>query len=415
MSPSCWRPDRPFGELPRLPPAFDVETQPVLKKCITARAALAELKQAAHLIPNPGMLLNTLPVLEAQASSEIEHIVTTADLLFRHAAYAGQSDPATREALRYREALMEGNRELAQRPLGTRTAERVCSRIRGVEIRVRRVPGTVLANQMTGEVIYTPPEGEALLRDLLANWERFLHRACDLDPLIQMAVAHYQFEAIHPFTDGNGRTGRVLNSLFLVHAGLLPIPILYLSRFIIEHKSDYYRCLGEVTARQAWEPWILYLLAAVEETSLWTTAKVAAIRRLAEHTIDHVRTRLPKIYCRELVGLLFEQPYCRVRNLTEAGIVKRQTASRYLHQLTEIGVLREQKVGREKLFIHDKLLQLLTTDDNRLEPHACIGPPRRVAPYPADCASLGARYNDTVGSRGPLGVVRRPTRERGRE
>ncbi len=215
MSSPSWHPERPYNTLPPLPPTGDLETKTVLRRCITARAALGELKQAAELIPNQAILINTLPLLEAQASSEIENIVTTTDRLFQHVGHDESTDPATKEALRYRQALLEGFRALQHLPIHTATAESVCSRIRGVQMQVRRVPGTKLGNTATGEVIYTPPEGEALLRTLLANWEQFLHNETELDPLIRMAVAHYQFEAIHPFTDGNGRTGRVLNSLFL--------------------------------------------------------------------------------------------------------------------------------------------------------------------------------------------------------
>jgi Fic family protein len=216
-------------------------------------------------------------------------------------------------------------------------------------------------------VIYTPPEGEALIRDLLANWERFLHDEETLDPLVRMAAAHYQFEAIHPFTDGNGRTGRVLNSLFLVEKGLLTLPILYLSRYIIAHRADYYSLLLAVTRDSAWEPWLLYMLRAVEDTSAWTTAKIGAIRRLAADTAEYVRLKLPKLYSRELVDVIFEQPYCRIANLVEAKVAGRQAASRYLKALVDIGVLREQAVGKEKLFVHPKLMTLLTRDSNLFE------------------------------------------------
>ena len=188
---STWRPDQPYNDLPALPPSHEVETRAVLKQCIAARAALAELKQAAQLIPNQGVLINSLPLLEAQASSEIENIVTTTDNLFQYLHSDDQADPATREALRYSGALMEGFRALQQMPLNTRTAEQICTRIKGVQMQVRRVPGTALANQRTGEVIYTPPVGEDLLRTKLANWERYLHEAREIDPLIRMAVAHY--------------------------------------------------------------------------------------------------------------------------------------------------------------------------------------------------------------------------------
>lgn len=366
---SDWRPDQPYNDLPALPPALELETRPVLKQCITARAALAELKQAAELIPNQGVLINALPLLEAQASSEIENIVTTTDRLFQFQHADEQADPATREALRHSSALLEGFRALQQRPLNTRTAEQVCTRIKGVEMQVRRVPGTALANQATGEIIYTPPVGEYLLRTKLANWERYLHEARDVDPLIRMAVGHYQFEAIHPFTDGNGRTGRVLNSLYLIQEELLTLPILYLSRYIIRNKADYYRLLLGVTRDGEWEPWLIYVLQGVEETARWTTAKISAIRTLSRLTISHVKQAAPKIYSHELVDLIFDLPYCRIQNLVDKGLGGRQAASRYLKQLGEIGVLKEMSVGREKLFIHPKLMQLLTRDENTVTPY----------------------------------------------
>ncbi len=361
---STWRPERPYNEMPQLPPRVDVESKAVLRQCVTARAALAELKQAAGLIPNPAMLINTLPLLEAQASSEIENIVTTADQLFRHLDAEAGADPATREALRYRMALLEGVATLAGRPISTATAEMICTRIKGTEMAVRRVPGTRIVNSASGEIIYAPPEGEALIRNLLADWERYLHGASPPDPLIRMAAAHYQFEAIHPFTDGNGRTGRVLNSLFLVEQGLLHQPILYLSRYIIAHKADYYRLLLAVTRDEAWEEWILYILRGVEDTARWTVDKIAAVRKLSAETAAHVRQELPKIYSRELVDVIFEQPYCRISHLVERGIAGRQAASRYLKALAGIGVLEEQAAGRDKLFVHPRLLGLLTTGRN---------------------------------------------------
>jgi Fic family protein len=320
------------------------------------------LKQAAELIPNQSMRINTLPVLEAQASSAVENIVTTTDKLFKNLHAEVNADPATKEALRYRRSLMEGYQSLNEIPLCTRMAEVVCSTIRNQDMRVRKVPGTKLANSATGETIYTPPEGESTIRGLLAGWEKFMNDEKELDPLIRMAAGHYQFEAIHPFTDGNGRTGRVLNSLFLIQEGLLSMPILYLSRHIIRHKDAYYGQLIDVTRREAWEPWLLYMLDAVRETSDWTLAKIEAIRNLADTTSERVRENLPKIYSRELIDEVFTQPYCRIDNLVQRGIAKRQTASRYLKLLAEMGVLEERKVGREKLFVNPDLLSLLADE-----------------------------------------------------
>lgn len=367
MRPQLWQPDQPYLSLPPLPPKVDVETRTILKRCITARAALAELKQAAELIPNQAVLINTLPLLEAGASSEIENIVTTTDKLFQHVRNEEQADPATKEALRYSRALFEGYQALNEHPLNTRTAEEICTQIKGVQMNVRRTSGAALTNDATGEIIYTPPVGEDVLRKMLADWERFLHNEIEIDPLIRMAIGHYQFEAIHPFTDGNGRTGRVVNSLFLIQEGLLTLPILYLSRYIIQHKSDYYRLLLQVTREQDWEAWIIYLLKGVEETATWTTAKIAAIRALSDHTSEYVRNKLPKVYSHELVSLIFELPYCRISSLTEAGIAKRQTASQYLKQLVDIGVLVEAPVTKEKIFVHPKLMQLLTRDSNEFK------------------------------------------------
>lgn len=362
-------PQRPHDDLPALPPAADIESRPLLKACIEARAALAELKSVGAAIPNQAVLINTIPLLEAQASSEIENIVTTSDALFRFAQDEQAADPATKEALNYRAALREGFESLAERPLGTGTAVRVCSRLKNRDMDVRRVPGTALKNAATGEVVYTPPQGEALLRGKLANWERFIHDATDIDPLIRMAVAHYQFEAIHPFLDGNGRTGRVLNLLLLVEQGLLDQPVLYLSRHILRHRIDYYRRLLAVTRDGAWQDWITFMLEAVAQTARWTGAKIRAIQALHAQATDFVRTHAPKIYSRELVDALFVQPYCRIQNLVDGDIAKRQTASVYLKQLADLGMLVEVKVGREKLFLHPNFVRLLTSDDHPVLPY----------------------------------------------
>ena len=367
---ATFSPTTPYNNLPLLPPATELETHTILKACIEARAALAELKQAGELIPNQSVLINTIPVLEAQASSAIENIVTTADRLFQFAQISeAQADPATKEALRYGLALTSGFRSLQKRPLVTATAVEICSIIKGVEMDIRRTPGTALVDGGSGKIVYTPPEGETLLREKLANWEQFIHEAEAIDPLIRMAVMHYQFEAIHPFTDGNGRTGRILNLLFLIDKGLLEIPILYLSRYIIRHKSEYYQYLNSITCDEIWEPWILFMLEAIRDTSRWTSEKIRAMRMLMKITSNYVRENLPKIYSRELIELIFTQPYCRIATVVEANIAQRQTASNYLKGMVEIGVLREFRAGREKLFIHPRFLSLLTAEDHHVEPY----------------------------------------------
>ena len=363
---TVFNPELPYNDLPELPPPAElVETTDILKHCINARVALAELKQAAELIPNSAVLVNALPLLEARASSEIENIVTTTDKLFEYADIAeDRADAATKEALRYRSALYEGTKMVQRGMLSTDMAIQICSTVKGVELDIRDVSGTTLKNRMSGKVIYTPPVGQKLLQDKLNNWADFMHRNTELDPLVRMAIQHYQFEAIHPFADGNGRTGRILNILFLVELGLLTSPILYLSRYIIRNKAAYYRLLQNVTKEQSWEPWIMFILDAVEETCTWTTDKIKAIRELMEHTGEFVQNRLPKIYTWELVELLFKQPYCRIGNLVDAGVAKRQTASVYLKQLCDLGILKEIKSGRENIFVHPKYIELLTGEEN---------------------------------------------------
>ena len=354
-----WNAETPYNDLPILPPDLErIETRSVLKACISARAAIAELKTAGELIPDQGLLINILPMLEAKDSSRIENIVTTSDQLFQYADRADGADPATKEAARYRTALYDGYTHLEDYPLCTNTAVAICTKLRAVQTDIRKTPGTVLRDQ-NNNVVYTPPVGEDSIRELLANWERFIHGDDDLDPLVKMAIAHYQFECIHPCPDGNGRTGRILNILYLIQSELLSLPILYLSRFILERRDDYYTLLRRVTEEGDWESWILFMLEAVESTSRWTTDKISIVRALMAETTEYVREKLPKIYTHELVQALFAQPYCRIDNLVERGVAKRQTASTYLKQLVEIGVLEEMSVGREKLYINTRLLQEL--------------------------------------------------------
>jgi Fic family protein len=367
MSPNS---KRPYNSLPKLPPPVDLETKAVLKRCIAARSAVAELRRAGELIPDQSVLINTIPLLEAKDSSEIENIVTTNDALFREASQAEDGgDPSAKEAVRYRSALFGGYESLKSRPLTARTAIDVCSRIKGVDMDLRKTPGTDLKNTFTGEVIYTPPEGEHVLRELLANWESFANADDDLDPLIRMAVLHYQFEAIHPFPDGNGRTGRILNILVLIQAGLLDIPTLYLSRHIVRTKGDYYRLLQGVTTKGEWEPWLVYMLTAVETTATWTNAKIRAVRDLMANTADYAKLRAPSAYSRELIEAIFAQPYTRIAHLIERGIAQRVSASRHLKQLVDIGILAEEKRGIHKLFINRKYMKLLSSDDHTFEPY----------------------------------------------
>jgi Fic family protein len=355
-----WSHEVPFNDLPPLPPVgLDLEPKPVLKATVEARTALATLAQAGQLLPNPNILIHAVPLLEAQASSEIENIVTTADELFKHVD-SGGGDHATKEALRYRSALFAGVASIRERPLTAATTARICSELQGRQMTVRAVPGTRIANPTTREIIYSPPEGAELIRDKLSSWERFIHGEDDLDPLVRMAVAHYQFEAIHPFHDGNGRTGRVINILMLIEAGLLRDPILYLSRAIIARKNDYYRLLRAVTAEGAWIDWILYVLDVVRDSAASTTRKIGAIRTCQDEIAERARAATPGGRDAQFLAVLFEQPYCRINAVAERCDVSRQTASTWLHALVGAGLLSDVKVGRERLFVNHEFLEVLT-------------------------------------------------------
>jgi Fic family protein len=355
-----WDPQTPYNSLPLLPPPVDLESKKVLKSAIEARAALAALDQAALNLPNPAVLLYAMPLLEAQASSEIENIVTTADALFKFAQIdRDPEESATKEALRYRSALFEGVRAIRMRPLTSGTAELVCTRIKNREMAIRRLAGTRIANPVTSEVIYSPPEGADLLRRKLANWESFIHAADDLDPLVRMAVAHYQFEAIHPFHDGNGRAGRIINILMLIEAGLIAEPILYMSRFINSHKNDYYRLLSDVTRDRAWEPWILYMLEAVRQTAESTAAKAAAIRSIQQDTYDEARAASHGGRNADFLAVLFEQPYTRIQIVVNRCGVSRPTATSWLNDLTHAGILTARKSGRDRVFVNQRFLDIL--------------------------------------------------------
>ena len=353
--------DRPYNDLPPLPPRdVELETVPVLKQAIAASRELAELKGAGDLIPNQRILLTGIVMQEARLSSEIENIVTTNDELYQALADARPSEsPHTKEVLRYQEALWHGYQQLAKRPLGTNLFIDLARQIKGQDIGIRRVPGTKLTGN-DGRAVYTPPEGEARIRELLANLEHFIHDDQDgLDPLVKMAVMHYQFEAIHPFPDGNGRTGRIINILYLVEKGLLDLPVLYLSRYIIDNKSAYYEGLRRVTEEGAWEDWIVFMLKGIELMARETSRLIRQIADLMEETAEIARRKAPKAYSKDLIELLFEQPYCKIRFLEQRGIAKRQTASSYLKALAGIGLLRPVKVGREMYYINGRLMRVL--------------------------------------------------------
>lgn len=362
-----WVAEMPYNELPLLPPRDTVETRAILKTTIEARAGLAALDQAARRMPNPAVLLSVIPLLEAQASSEIENIVTTTDDLFRFAEEdAGSASPEVKETLQYRSALFQGLRSLRDRPISPTTAALVCSTITRYEMTIRQLPGTMIANPVSRRPIYTPPSGQRVIREKLDNWAQFVNDAEELDPLVAMAVAHYQFEAIHPFADGNGRTGRILNILHLVDRGLISEPILYLSRYLIAHRSDYYRLLLAVTREGAWEDWILFMLDAVRQTSRATLRKIDEIQRLQSSVREAMRSTVSGANS-DLLDLLFEQPYARIANVMKRCGVSRPTATKRLNELVELGVLRDVRLGRERLFINADFLALLMREDTGID------------------------------------------------
>ncbi|MHB8792550.1 MAG: Fic family protein [Thermoleophilia bacterium] len=355
-------PHHPYNELPPLPPQAEIESTKVLRKAITAGRALAELKGLGGTIPNQEILINSIILQEAKASSEIENVVTTNDELFK--AFSAKSeafDPATKEVLRYREALWYGFNELEKRGiLTTNSFVRIFQTIKQTRDGIRKTPGTALVNG-AGRIIYTPPEGEVVMRGMLKNLEDYIHGKDKTDPLIKLAMTHYQFESIHPFADGNGRTGRIINILFLVQQGLLDIPVLYLSSYIIQHKTNYHRLLRAVTEKGQWEPWIMYMLDAVEQTAVQTRGKIIQIRQLIEQTLDVAHKKLPpNVYSKELIELLFRQPYTKGQYLVDSGLAKRQTAAEYLKALEKIGILKSHRSGREMLYLNVKLLELLS-------------------------------------------------------
>jgi Fic family protein len=356
-------PLKPYNDLPLLPPSKNIETNAILKKAISAGRALAELKGLGATIPNQAILVNSIILQEAKASSEVENIITTHDALFRaFSAKTSKIDPATKEVLRYREALWLGFNALQKRPLlTTNLFIRIVQTIRGNQAGIRNTPGTKIANAATGEVVFTPPEGVALIREKLKNLEEYIHEEDGVDPLIKLALIHHQFEAIHPFSDGNGRTGRILNILYLLYKGLLDLPVLYLSKYIIEQKSDYYRHLRSVTQDGEWEAWILYMLEAVEKTALHTRNKIIAIRDLMAETLQFAKENLPaRVYSKDLIELLFHQPYTKVQFLVRAGIAERKTAADYLKALERIGTLQIYRMGKENLYLNKKLFDTLS-------------------------------------------------------
>jgi Fic family protein len=358
----AYNPDKSFNELPPLPPMQGIETIAILKKTITASRALAELKGAITNLPNPTLFVDAINLQEAQASSAIENIITTQDELFK-ASIADKKieDNATKEVIHYKDALWYGFEELNKRQiLNTNLFIAIMQIIKENTSGIRNTPGTKLTNPVTRKVIYTPPEGENVIRDKLKALEDFIHAEDQLDPLIKLALIHYQFEAIHPFTDGNGRTGRIILLLYLKFAGLMELPVLYLSDYIFNHKQDYYVGLRLVTEKGNWENWILYMLDMVESTALKGRKQIARIEKLMAEMGVEIQTKVSsKIYSKDLMEVLFKLPYTKRSFLIAAGIGNLKTVGLYLNELEKVGFLKSVFVGKEKLYLNIELMQIL--------------------------------------------------------
>jgi len=356
-----FNPEKPYNKLPFLPPGIELETKAVLKQAAKAGAALAELKGYAGLLPDKQLLIDSIVLQEAKDSSAIENIVTTQDELFRGLSASGEVSPQVKEVLNYRLALWEGfNIIKTKGVLTTNTIIAIQEKLEANKAGIRKLPGTILKNGRTGKVIYTPPDNEKNIRDLLANLEKFINEDTDeTNYLVKMAVAHYQFESIHPFYDGNGRTGRIINVLYLTLKGLLDSPILYMSKGINEHKSDYYRLLQAVRTENAWEEWIIYMLKTVEETSVGTLFLIKRIKQAMDKTADVMKEKAGKIYTKELVEVMFKKPYVRINDIIAAKLASRNIASGYLKKLEEIKLLKPYKTGRDVLFENVALVKIL--------------------------------------------------------
>lgn len=343
-----------------LPLEIDIETKAILKKSITANKALAKLNGVAKIIPNQAILINSLILQEAKDSSEIENIITTHDELFQSGLDMSSISHATKEVQSYSRALLKGFDLVREHSLLlTRHIVDIQEELEGNVAGIRKQVGTVLKNQATGEVIHTPPQDEVMIRKLLDNLEQYINTEDDIDPLIKMAVIHYQFESIHPFYDGNGRTGRIINILYLILKDLLDLPILYLSSYIIKHKADYYRLLQEVRTKDAWHEWIIYMLDGVEQTALGQIQLINDIKELMDSTKDKLKIELPKIYSKDLLEVLFVHPYTKIDMLVNTLDLHRDTASRYLKAIEKIGILKSVKIKNSKYFVNVKLFELL--------------------------------------------------------
>jgi Fic family protein len=362
---------KPFNELPLLPPDKDIENNPIiLRQLVLASRALATVNGNLNRLPNPLMLINTLALQEAKTSTEIENIFTTEDELYKAISdiyKESNVNPATKEVLKYREALWAGFKDLqTKKKIDTALIKRIFNQIKETTSGYRPPQAQVVIKRgesefRSGEVIYTPPRAEGLIESLMDNLVEYLNNdeIYTADPLLKMCVAHYQFEAIHPFQDGNGRTGRILNLLYLFSKGLLCQPVLYMSKYIILNKEDYYFKLGAVTQRNSWEPWIKFMLEATEKTSILTNTRINEILAQMESTLEYAKGKI-KWYNKEVNEAIFSQPYIKPGKIGEIiGKTSRTTLTKYINELVNYSILRPKKDGVEVYYVNDDLIRIL--------------------------------------------------------
>ncbi len=356
--------------IPKLPLLIDLETKPILKKLAKAHQALAELKGVTGIIPNQSILIDTLSLQEAKDSSAIENIITTHDELYKSDVSAKQfSSYAAKEVYSYATALRNGYEKVKKNNLLINTyILEIQQTLEENSAGFRKLPGTVLKNDQSGEIVYSPPQDEKQIVTLMNNLEQFINddSLCDWDPLIKMSVIHHQFESIHPFYDGNGRTGRIINILYLVKYGLLDTPILYLSRYINQNKGEYYRLLQSVRDHKNWEQWVLYVLEGIEQTSHQTTHLILGMKDLMQSYKHKIREELPKIYSHDLLNNLFRHPYTKIDFVMHELQVSRITATKYLEALVNLKLLSKHRKGKENYYMNDALFNLLLNASSKL-------------------------------------------------
>jgi len=347
------------------PPQVDLETKKILKALPSAHRVLAELKGVAQTIPNQTILLNTLPIQEAKDSSAIENIITTHDEIFKSSLkFENFKSFEAKEIQNYARALKKGFSQISKKVLTNNDIISIQKELEGNNAGFRKVPGTSLKNPVTQEIIYTPPQDFDSITLLMSKLEGFINddTNSDLDPIVKMAIIHFQFESIHPFYDGNGRTGRIINILYLALSGLLELPILYLSRYIIENKTKYYQLLQQVRDANDWEPWIFFMIQAVEQTSRQTIHQIVKIREVMMEYKQKIRAEY-KFYSQDLLNNLFKHPYTKIEFLVQDLKISRITAANYLNQLARDGFLDKQKLGPGNYYINVPLFNLLINPD----------------------------------------------------